>query len=82
MKDGVQLFVVLRKEFCVVGVLCHLLLGETPVILEGTIVHRQYTVNPHQIRYYYGVQFRDPDMRTQDIIVNHVFRLMRRERKK
>lgn len=63
-------------------ILCHLLLGETPVILEGTIVHRQYTVNPHQIRYYYGVQFRDPDMRTQDIIVNHVFRLMRRERKK
>jgi c-di-GMP-binding flagellar brake protein YcgR len=49
-----------------------------PLILRGTMMHRQMIVNPAGIRYFYGVRFEDIGEKTQELIVNHVFQIMRR----
>lgn len=48
------------------------------LILRSTVMHRQMIVNPAGIRYFYGMRFEDIGEKTQEMIVNHVFQIMRR----
>jgi len=50
----------------------------TEYILRGTVMHKQMIVNPSGIRYFYGIRFDDILEKTQEMIVNHVFQIMRK----
>lgn len=52
------------------------------LVVPGAVVHKQLTVDPNHIKYFYGVQFRDLDEETKDLIVKHVFRIMRMKSRK
>ncbi|MFH5834837.1 flagellar brake protein [Proteiniclasticum sp. C24MP] len=47
-------------------------------ILRGTVMHKQMIVNPSGIRYFYGIRFDDILEKTQEMIVNYVFQIMRK----
>lgn len=49
---------------------------------RGTVVHRQLIINPSGIRYFYGIRFDDILEKSQEMIVNHVFQLMRKTQRK
>ena len=51
-------------------------------ILRGTVMHKQMLVNPSGIKYFYGIRFDDIIERTQEMIVNYVFQIMRKINRK
>jgi len=50
--------------------------------IPGAVVHKQLTVDPNHIKYFYGIQFSDLNEETKDLIVKHVFRVMRQQGRK
>ncbi|HSL86765.1 MAG TPA: PilZ domain-containing protein [Bacteroidales bacterium] len=52
------------------------------LMLRGTVMHRQLIINPAGTRYFYGIKFEDISEKTQEMIVNHVFQLMRKTQRK
>lgn len=52
------------------------------LMLRGTVMHRQLIINPTGTRYFYGIKFDDIDEKMQEMIVNHVFQLMRKTQRK
>lgn len=51
-------------------------------ILRGTVMHKQMIVNPSGIKYFYGIRFDDIVEKTQEMIVNYVFQIMRKIHRK
>ena len=51
------------------------------LILRSTVMHRDLSVKPSGIRYFYGLRFEQVDTKIEDKIINHVFLLMRKTRK-
>lgn len=51
------------------------------LILRATVMHRDLSVKPSGIRYFYGLRFEQIDTKIEDKIINHVFLLMRKTRK-
>lgn len=52
------------------------------LILRATVMHRQLIINPSGTRYFYGIQYDDIGEKMQEMIVNHVFQLMRKTQRK
>lgn len=52
------------------------------LILRGTVMHKQMLVNPSGIKYFYGIRFDDIIEKTQEMIVNYVFQIMRKIHRK
>lgn len=59
-----------------------ILLGNRSHLFRGTVMHRELSVKPTGTKYYYGVRFDNVSERTQEMIMNHVFQLMRKSRQK
>ncbi len=51
------------------------------LLLRGSVVHRELSVKPTGIRYFYGVRFDQVATKVEDKIINHVFLKMRKTRK-
>lgn len=57
-------------------------IGNRSMLLWGTVMHRELLVKPSGTKYDYGVRFDHITEKTQEIIVNHVFLLMRKSSKR
>lgn len=55
---------------------------EKMLVIPGTVVHKHLTIDPNHIKYFYGIQFDDLDEDTKELIVKHVFRVMRMQIRK
>jgi c-di-GMP-binding flagellar brake protein YcgR len=62
--------------------LFQLCLDNEPIIITGTLVHKQITVNPNSTKYFYGIKFDSVDEDTKEQIINHVFVIMRKQTRK
>lgn len=51
------------------------------LLLRATVMHRDLSVKPSGIRYFYGLRFEQVETKIEDKIINHVFLLMRKTRK-
>ncbi|MBF7096303.1 flagellar brake protein [Alkalibacter mobilis] len=63
-------------------ILLQICLEEEPLVIHGIVVHRQLIVNPANIKYFYGIKFENLDESTEELIINHVFILMRKQSRK
>ncbi|HAE62780.1 MAG TPA: hypothetical protein DCG38_10710 [Eubacteriaceae bacterium] len=63
-------------------ILFEICLEGEPLIVTGIVVHKQITVNPNSTKYFYGVQFDQIDEDVKELIINHVFVIMRKQTRK
>jgi c-di-GMP-binding flagellar brake protein YcgR len=52
------------------------------LMIPGSVVHKQLTIDPNQIKYFYGIEFSELNEEMKDLIVKHVFTIMRMQRRK
>jgi c-di-GMP-binding flagellar brake protein YcgR len=55
---------------------------EKMLVIPGTVVHKHLTIDPNHIKYFYGIHFNELDEETKELIIRHVFRIMRMQRRK
>jgi c-di-GMP-binding flagellar brake protein YcgR len=55
---------------------------EKMFVIPGNVVHKHLTIDPSHIKYFYGIQFKELSEATKELIVKHVFRIMRMQTRK
>ena len=63
-------------------IILEFVMNQRRIQLWGTVMHRELMVKPSGIKYDYGVRFDHITEKMQELIVNHVFLLMRKSTKR